>query len=71
MAKRGRKRKHRTKEYMRGYGCAWSRSVRFYRDKTIPALRKKKDKMRNGDWREGFEAGLKSATHFYVRRRGK
>ena len=71
MAKRGRKGKHRSKDYIRGYTCAWSRAIRFFRDKTIPSLRRKRDKERNKDWREGLEAGLKSATHFYVKRKGK
>ena len=71
MAKRGRKSKHRSKDYKRGYFCAWTRATRFFRDKTIPSLRKKRDKDRDKDWREGLEAGLKSATHFYVKRGGK
>ena len=71
MAKRGRKGKHRNKEYIRGYGCAWSRATRFYREKTIPSLRKKRDKERNKDWREGLEDGMKSSIHFFVKRKGK
>ena len=71
MAKRGRKRKHRSKDYKRGYICAWSRAIRFYREKTIPSLRKKRDKERNKEWREGLEAGMKSSTHFYGKRKGK
>ena len=71
MAKRGRKSKHRSKDYKRGYICAWTRATRFFRDKTIPSLRKKRDKERNKEWREGFEDGMKSSIYFFVKRKGK